>query len=100
MRRSWIAYEPTVVVFMDIGLTQDFVRTIKRSKRQPIWVPGPRFPDGPIDGYEQMKPYLLGKQVLWLHSPSQEPSTWRATKDKEIEFFLILRSVAPIQRSV
>ncbi len=22
MRRSWIAYEPTGVVFMDIGLTQ------------------------------------------------------------------------------
>ena len=53
------------------------VRTIKRSKRQPIWMPGPKFPDEPFDMYDQMKPYMLGNQLLWLHTPSQKPITWR-----------------------
>jgi hypothetical protein len=53
------------------------VRTIKRSKRQPIWMPGPNFPDEPFDIYDQMKPDMLGNQLLWLHTPSQKPITWR-----------------------
>ncbi len=67
------------------GIPQDIpeflVRTAKRSKRQPIWIPGPRFPDDSFDMDEQMKPYLLGRQVLWLHAPSAKPNTWRARND-------------------
>ncbi len=62
------------------GIPEFLVCTIKRSKRQPIWIPGPRFPDDPFDMYEQMKPYLLGKQVLWLHTPSEKPNTWRGSE--------------------
>ena len=36
------------------------VRTIKRAKHQPIWVPGVNFPDDPMDIYEQMKPFGYG----------------------------------------
>jgi hypothetical protein len=54
------------------------VRTVKRSKRQSIWMPGPTFPDEPFDMYDhQMKPDMLGNQLLWLHMPSQKPITWR-----------------------
>src|SRR6476659_6696639 len=40
------------------------VRTIKRSKRQPIWMPGPNFPDDPFELHDYMKPYTLGDQLL------------------------------------
>ena len=29
------------------------VRSIKRAKHQPIWIPGVNFPDDPMDIYEQ-----------------------------------------------
>ncbi len=41
MRRFWIAYEPTVVVFMDIGLTQ-------ADKSLSIRVPDQKKTNGPI----------------------------------------------------
>jgi hypothetical protein len=63
------------------GIPQDLpqllITTIKRSRHHPIWIPGPNFPDKPWDIYEQMQPYLLGTHVLWLHTPSQKPITWR-----------------------
>ena len=40
-------------------------------------MPGPNFPDEPFDMYDQMKPYMLGNQLLWLHMPSHKPITWR-----------------------
>jgi hypothetical protein len=42
------------------GIPEDIpdflVRAIKRVKHQPIWIPGPNFPDDPWDLYHQMKP--------------------------------------------
>jgi hypothetical protein len=44
------------------GLPLDLVRTIKRAKHQPIWIPGPNFPDDPWD--KQMKPSSRGDEVV------------------------------------
>ena len=56
------------------------VRTIKRSKRQPIWIPGANFPDDPFDIYEQMKPSMRGDEIVWQHCPSKRRNTWRERK--------------------
>jgi hypothetical protein len=61
------------------------VRTIKRAKHQPIWIPGLNFPDNPFDIYEQMKASLRNNEVVWQHIPAKRPSTWR------------LRAVMPVQ---
>jgi tRNA A37 N6-isopentenylltransferase MiaA len=37
------------------GVPAFLVRTIKRAKHQPIWIPGANFPDDPWDLCEQMK---------------------------------------------
>jgi hypothetical protein len=63
------------------GIPEDIpdflVRTIKRAKYQPIWIPGPNFPDDPMDIYDQMKPSMSGDEVVWQHLPPKRPSTWR-----------------------
>ena len=61
------------------------VRTIKRAKHQPIWVPGVNFPDDPMDIYEQMKPFMRNNNVAWQYFPSKRRSSWR------------LQAVTPIQ---
>lgn len=53
------------------------VRTIKRAKHQPIWVPGPNFPDDPRDMEKQMRPWLRGAEIVWEHFPAKRRSTWR-----------------------
>jgi hypothetical protein len=53
------------------------VRTIKRAKHQPIWIPGVNFPDHVMDIYEQMKPSMRGDQVVWRHIPSKRSPSWR-----------------------
>jgi hypothetical protein len=53
------------------------VRTIRRSKHHPIWIPGPSFPDDPWDLYHQMKPSMRGNDVVWRHTPPQKLNTWR-----------------------
>ena len=53
------------------------VRTIKRAKHQPIWVPGVNFPDDPMDIYEQMKPFMRNNNVVWQYFPSKRRSSWR-----------------------
>ena len=53
------------------------VRTIRRAKHQPIWIPGPNFPDDPWDLYHQMKPSMHGNELVWQHTPAQKPNTWR-----------------------
>jgi hypothetical protein len=63
------------------GLPPALVRTIKRAKHQPIWIPGPNFPDDPWDIYEQMKPSFRGDEILWQHFPSTRRGTWR---DREL----------------
>lgn len=59
------------------GLPAFLVRTIKRAKYQPIWIPGPNFPDDPFDIYEQMKPSMRGDEIVWQHFPSKRRSSWR-----------------------
>jgi hypothetical protein len=59
------------------GIPDFLVRTIKRAKHQPIWIPGVNFPDDPWDINEQMKPYMLNDEVVWQHIPSKRRSTWR-----------------------
>ena len=56
------------------------VRTIKRSKHQPIWVPGTNFPDDPWDINAQMKPSMRGDEIVWQHCPSKRRNTWRERK--------------------
>jgi hypothetical protein len=53
------------------------VRTIKRAKYQPIWIPGVNFPDDPWDINELMKPFMLNDEIVWQHIPSKCRSTWR-----------------------
>ena len=59
------------------GLPAFLVRTIKRAKYQPIWIPGVNFPDDPMDIYEQMKPSMRGDEIVWRHIPSRRRNTWR-----------------------
>jgi hypothetical protein len=59
------------------GLPPGLVRTIKRAKHQPIWIPGPKFPDEPFDLFEIMKPQLSGNEVSWQHCPVTRRNTWR-----------------------
>jgi hypothetical protein len=59
------------------GIPDFLVRTIKRAKHQPIWIPGVNFPDDPWDINEQIKPYMLNDEVVWQHIPSKRRSTWR-----------------------
>jgi hypothetical protein len=53
------------------------VRTIKRARHQPIWIPGMNFPDDPFEIYEQMKASMRNNEVVWRHIPAIRPSTWR-----------------------
>ena len=56
------------------GLPPALVSTIKRAKHQPIWIPGPHFPDDPWDIYEQMKPSVRGDEIIWQHFPANAPA--------------------------
>ncbi len=59
------------------GLPPGLVRTIKRAKYQPIWIPGPNFPDDPRDIFEQMQPSMRGDEIVWHHIPAKRRNTWR-----------------------
>ena len=59
------------------GIPDFLVRTIKRAKHQPIWIPGVNFPDDPWDINEQMKPYMLNNEVVWQYIPWKRRSRWR-----------------------
>jgi hypothetical protein len=53
------------------GIPDSIARRIKRSKHQPIWIPGPNFPANPMDMYDQMKPLMRGDEIVWRHIPTQ-----------------------------
>jgi hypothetical protein len=59
------------------GLPPSLVRTIKRAKHQPIWIPGPNFPDDPWDIFDQMKPSIHADNIVWQHVPAKRRNTWR-----------------------
>jgi hypothetical protein len=58
------------------GLPAFLVRTIKRAK-QPIWIPGPNFPDEPWKIDDLMKPSFRGDEIVWQHIPAKRRNTWR-----------------------
>jgi hypothetical protein len=62
------------------GLPSGLIRTIKRAKHQPIWIPGPNFPDDPLDMFEQMQPLVHADEIIWQHSLRKRRSTWRDNK--------------------
>jgi hypothetical protein len=53
------------------GIPDFVVRTIKRAKHQPIWIPGVNFPASLDDIFKQMKPFMRGNKVVWQHIPSR-----------------------------
>jgi hypothetical protein len=59
------------------GIPDFLVRTIKRAKHQPIWIPGENFPDEPFDLFDQMRPTMRNNEIVWRHIPAKRPSTWR-----------------------
>ena len=66
------------------------VRTIKRSRHQPIWIPGVNFPDDPFEIYEQMKVSMQNDEVVWRHIPAKRPSTWRLRATMPVQLNQIL----------
>jgi len=66
------------------------VRTIKRARHQPIWIPGVNFPDDPFDIYEQMKASMRNNEVVWRHIQAKRPSTWRLRAVMSVQLNRIL----------
>ena len=46
------------------------IRTIRRVKYKPIWMPGPKFPD---NGFMEdfLRPSMKRGKIVWHHSPSK-----------------------------
>jgi hypothetical protein len=55
------------------GIPDFLVRTIKRAKHQPIWIPGVNFPDDPWDINEQMKPSMRDNEVTRRFRKARAP---------------------------
>jgi hypothetical protein len=54
------------------------VRTIKRTKQQPIWVPGPNFPKDACDVLDRLRPSFQNGEIVWGRTPARrEPLKWR-----------------------
>ena len=53
-------------------ISDDIAHRIKRTKHQPIWVPGKKFPHNPLDIFELMKPSLRGEEIVWRQTSSRE----------------------------
>jgi hypothetical protein len=53
------------------GIPEFLIDTIKRFKRQPVWVPSRNFPVEPFDILREMKPSIQGDAVVWQHTPSE-----------------------------
>jgi hypothetical protein len=65
------------------GIPDFIVRRIKRSKHQPIWIPGPNFPADPMDIYDQMKPFMRGDEIVWRHIPTQRRNVQPRCKPRQ-----------------
>jgi hypothetical protein len=53
------------------GIPKFLIEAIKRSKRQPIWVPSRNFPVHLSDIVKEMKPSIQGDAVVWRHTPAE-----------------------------
>ena len=65
------------------GIPDFVVRTIKRAKHQPIWIPGVNFPASLDDIFKQMKPFMRRDEVVWRHIPSQCHNALRGCRQLE-----------------
>jgi hypothetical protein len=65
------------------GIPYFVVRTIKRAKHQPIWIPGPNFPANSMDIYDQIKPFMRGDEIVWRHIPTQRRNAQPACKPRQ-----------------
>ena len=59
------------------GIPEFMVHSIKRMRRQPIWIPGINFPRESFDIFDQMKPFIRDDEVVWRHVPPRRFNTWR-----------------------
>jgi len=53
------------------GIPEFLIRRIKRSKRQPIWIPSTNFPVDLSDIDKEMKASMHGDAVVWRHTGSE-----------------------------
>jgi hypothetical protein len=53
------------------GIPDFLIDTIKRCKRQPIWVPSRNFPVDLSDIVKEMKPSSQGDAIVWRHIPTE-----------------------------
>jgi hypothetical protein len=56
------------------GIRECLVRTVRRAKHQPIWIPGSNFPNDPMEIYDLMKASMRGDEVVWQHFPARRNS--------------------------
>jgi hypothetical protein len=52
------------------------VRSIKRTKHQPIWIPGPHIPECWDEIFDQLQVSMQGGDLVWHHKPATQPSRW------------------------
>jgi hypothetical protein len=65
------------------GIPDFVVRTIKRAKHQPIWIPGVNFPANSMDIYDQIKPFMRGDEIVWRHIPTLRRNAQPACKPRQ-----------------
>jgi hypothetical protein len=70
------------------GIRENVVRTVRRAKHQPIWIPGPKFPNNPMEIYDLMKASMRGNEVVWQHFRADRRPTLRdRTREETLKFF-------------
>jgi hypothetical protein len=53
------------------GIPKVLIDGIKRSKRQPIWIPSRNFPVDLSNIVREMTPSIRGDAVVWRHTPTE-----------------------------
>jgi hypothetical protein len=53
------------------GIPKVLIDRIKRSKRQPIWIPSRNFPVDLSNIVREMTPSIRGDAVVWRHTPTE-----------------------------
>jgi hypothetical protein len=53
------------------GIPKFLIDSIKRCKRQPVWIPSTNFPDEFRGIYKEMTASMHGDALVWRHTPSE-----------------------------
>ena len=53
------------------GIPEFLIRTVKRARRLPIWIPSTNFPADPFDIHKEMNASMDGDAVVWRYTPSE-----------------------------